>query len=88
VILGTAIGGFGVAASVSRTEPRWLAGLGVLGGALLIACAVPALAVAQGSAWVLLGLGGFVCWLVWVTATSLTLLRDSSRQDAGRLRRQ
>ena len=76
-VLGVTFGGFGLGAWQARSEPRWLAAIGIGGGALLLLGALPALAVVEGSYWIGIGLVGFLGWLFWMVAMSIRMLRTS-----------
>ena len=76
-----ALGGFGMAALVSKTAP-WLGKLAVPGAALLLAGATQSLPGLAGSSSVFIGLPGFVIWLVFVVGYSLTMIRSADSPAA------
>ena len=73
--IGTALLGLSQAGVRARLIPRWLGRASLVGGPLLIAGGMGSLAIAQGSHWLLVGLVGFVVWLVFVVTASIGLLR-------------
>lgn len=73
--LGTTFLGAARAAHTSGQTPRWQCGLGVLGGALLLAAGTASLAIADGSALLFVGIPGYAAWLVWLLATGFRLVR-------------
>ena len=77
--LGTTFIGAALAAHTSRLTPPWQRLLGVAGGGLLLAAGAANLAIADGSALLLLGLLGLAAWLVWLLATGVRLVRSNSR---------
>jgi hypothetical protein len=74
-ILGTAMLGFGMAASRTNAFTGWLRILAVSGGLILIVAALPIDLVLGGSAFGMIGLAGFLCWLLWVGVTSVKMLK-------------
>jgi hypothetical protein len=74
-VLGTVMIGFGKAANGGGKISSWLSVLSIIGGLLLILSAVPAHLVLEGSMWGMVGLGGFLCWLIWVAFTSIYMLK-------------
>jgi hypothetical protein len=73
--IGTALLGLSQAAARARLIPRWLGLAGLLGGPLLIAGGMGSVAIANGSHWLIVGLVGFIVWLVFVITASVALLR-------------
>lgn len=73
--LGTTFTGAALAARASRLTPRWQWLLGVAGGGLLLTAGVGCLAIADGSAFLFVGMPGYFAWLVWLLATGLRLVR-------------
>ena len=73
--LGTTFIGAALAAHRSRLTPPWQRLLGVVGGALLIAGGSANLAIADGSAFLFVGMPGYAAWLVWLVATGIRLVR-------------
>ena len=58
--------------------PRWQLLLGVAGGGLLLAAGAASLAIADGSAFLFVGVPGYFAWIVWVLATGVRLVRSKS----------
>jgi hypothetical protein len=81
VAVGTALVGFGRAAASARLIPTWMGPVTTIGGGLLIASALPAVAVVEGSPWMAVGLLGFLIWMVFLAFAGIALLR---RQPAVR----
>ncbi|MFY1674387.1 DUF4386 family protein [Plantactinospora sp. WMMB334] len=73
--LGTTFIGAALAAHTSGLTPRWQRLLGVAGGALLLAAGAANLAIADGSAFLFVGMPGYAAWLVWLLATGVRLMR-------------
>lgn len=73
--IGLALLGLGNAARIGRLTRRWV-DLAVLAGAgLLAVSSMPGAAILGGSPVILLGLAGFLCWLLFVATVSARLLR-------------
>jgi hypothetical protein len=81
--LGTTFIGAALAAHTSRLTPPWQRLLGVAGGGLLLAAGAASLAIADGSAFLFVGLLGLAAWLVWLLAIGVRLVRapTSDRPD-------
>ncbi len=73
--LGTTLIGVALAAHARRLTPRWQLLLGVAGGGLLLAAGAASLAIADGSAFLFVGVPGYFAWIVWVLATGVRLVR-------------
>jgi len=73
--LGTTFIGVALAAHASRLTPPWQRLLGVAGGGLLLAAGAGSLAIADGSAFLFVGLPGLAAWIVWLLATGVRLVR-------------
>lgn len=73
--IGVALLGLSQAAARAGLIPRWLGWAGLLGGCLLLAGGMGSFAISQGSRWLLVGLIGFIVWLVFVVVSSAGLLR-------------
>jgi hypothetical protein len=74
--IGITFVGAALAAHASGLTPAWQRLLGLVGGSLLLAAGVGALAIADGSALIFVGLLGFVAWLVWLLVTGVRLVRS------------
>jgi hypothetical protein len=74
--LGTTFIGAALATHTSRLTPPWQRLLGVAGGGLLLAAGAANLAIANGSAFLFVGVSGLAAWLVWLLATGVRLLRS------------
>ncbi len=73
--LGTTVIGAALAAHASGLTPPWQRSLGVAGGSLAIIAGAASLAIADGSAWLFVGLPGLAAWIVWLLATGIRLVR-------------
>jgi hypothetical protein len=73
--IAVALIGLSRAATVSALMPRWLGAAVLPGAACLLIASVFTVALINGGPWLGLALVGFVLWLVFVVATSLSLLR-------------
>ena len=73
--LGATFLGAALAAHAGGLTPPWQRSLGVAGGALLLVAGAASLAIADGSAFLFVGLPGLAAWLVWLLATGIRLVR-------------
>ncbi|HET9840593.1 MAG TPA: hypothetical protein VFQ01_01185 [Nocardioides sp.] len=73
--IGLALLALSRAARAGGLGPRWLSVLAVPGAACLWAASLFAIAIAEGAAWLFLGLAGFLVWALFVLMTSLALTR-------------
>lgn len=78
-MLGATLIGAALAAHASGLTPNWQRVLGVVGGGLLLAAGVGSMAIANGSALMVVALAGLVCWLVWLLVTGGRLVRSGQR---------
>ncbi len=78
-MLGTTCIGAALAAHATGLTPIWQRLLGLVGGSLLFAAGLGALAIADGSVLIFVGLLGSAAWLIWLLATGVRLVRSSSR---------
>ena len=76
--LGTTLIGAALATHAKRLTPRWQLLFGVAGGGLLLAAGAASLAIADGSAFLFVGVPGYFAWIVWVLATGVRLVRAQS----------
>jgi hypothetical protein len=74
--LGTTFIGAALATHAIRLTPPWQRLLGVAGGGLLLAAGAANLAIANGSAFLFVGVSGLAAWLVWLLATGVRLVRS------------
>ena len=74
--LGTTFIGAALATHASGLTPPWQRLLGVAGGGLLLAAGAANLAIADGSAFLFVGVSGLAAWLVWLLATGVRLVRS------------
>jgi hypothetical protein len=81
IALGVALLGLGRAAAHSRLVPTWMGPVSAVGGGLLVASALPAVAVVQGSAWMAVGLLGFLIWMVFLAVAGVALLGRGYRSS-------
>ena len=79
--LGTTFIGAALAAHASGLTPPWQRLLGVAGGGLLLAAGAANLAIADGSAFLFVGLPGYAAWVVWLLATGIRLVRAQKTAD-------
>lgn len=75
--VGGALLGLGRAATLARLAPPWMGRLSIVGAILLAAAAAPAVAEVHGSNILILGLLGFLCWLLLLASSCIRLLRDA-----------
>ena len=75
-MVGATLVGAALAAHASGLTPPWQRWLGLGGGSLLLVAGVGNLAIADGSALIVVGLTGFAAWLVWLVATGVRLVRS------------
>ena len=74
--LGLALLGFASAAFVARTlTPRWLAQIGMVGGALLIVSGSLPFSAIEGSKTFFLGFPGFFIWIAWLATAGATMFK-------------
>jgi hypothetical protein len=75
--LGVGLLGLSLAAVAAGLVPAWFRVVGPIGGALLIVGAVPVKAVAEGSSVAMVGLVGFVVWLVFLAVLGTRMWREA-----------
>jgi hypothetical protein len=75
VPLSLALAGLGTAAAVCGVVPRWVRPVVSTGALLLLAGGAGAVAIADGSHWLAVGVPGYVIWLGFVAITGVSLLR-------------
>lgn len=80
--LGTTFVGAALAAHAIGLTPPWQRLLGLAGGGLLLVGGAASLAIAEGSAWLFIGLPGLAAWIVWLFATGLRLVRTRAEVSA------
>lgn len=80
--LTVALGGFALAVLTSGTAPRWLAGLGLAGAAMLILGAIQVVPVLEESPTSLIAFVGFFVWISFIVAASVVMLRPAPRLEA------
>ena len=80
--LTVALGGFALAVLTSRTAPRWLAGLGLAGAAMLVLGAIQVVPVLEGSPTSLIAFAGFFVWIGFIVATSVVMVRPAPHLEA------
>ncbi|MFU8875956.1 hypothetical protein [Micromonospora sp. SL4-19] len=73
--VGVTLFGLGRAASLARVVPAWMSPTTAAGAALLIAAAMPAVAVTNGSLWFAVGAAGFAVWMLFLAVVGVSLLR-------------
>jgi hypothetical protein len=73
--IGVALLALSRAARASGLIPRWLAGLAVPGAACLFVASVFAIGIAEGAAWLFVGLVGFLVWALFVLVSGVSLVR-------------
>ena len=81
--LGATLIGAALAAHASRLTPQWQRLLGVAGGGLLLTAGAATLAIADGSAFLLVGLPGLAAWIVWLLVTGVRLMRARTADRPG-----
>jgi hypothetical protein len=75
--IAVALIGLSRAAAASALIPAWISAAALPGAGCLLVAAVFAVAITNGGAWFGLGLVGFVVWLVFMVAASISLLRKA-----------
>lgn len=73
--LGATFIGAALAAHASGLTPAWQRLVGLIGGSMLLVAGFGNLAIADGSALIIVGLLGLAAWLVWLVATGVRLVR-------------
>ena len=73
--------GLGRAAMLAGLVPRWMGPVSAIGSALLAIAAAPAVAEVQGSNLLIVGLVGFLCWLLLLALSGIRLVRDGIDKD-------
>ena len=74
--LGTTFIGAALAAHASGLTPPWQRLLAAAGGGLLLAAGAANLAIADGSAFLFVGVSGLAAWVVWLLVTGVRLVRS------------
>jgi len=75
VAVAGALFGLGRAAVISGIVPAWMERVSITGALALAAAALPIVAEVHGSKLFGLGLAGFLCWLWFVVAAAISLIR-------------
>jgi hypothetical protein len=73
--IGVALIGLSRAATASALVPGWLGAAVLPGAACMLVASVFTVALTNGGPWLALGLVGFVLWLLFMAASSISLLR-------------
>jgi hypothetical protein len=73
--IGIALAGLSAASAVSGLLPDWWKAAGLIGGLLLLGACASAPSMVDAGPGLFVGLIGFLVWLVFVTWTSIVLLR-------------
>jgi hypothetical protein len=73
--IAVALIGLSRAATASALMPAWLGAAVLPGAAFLLIASVFTVALTNGGPWLAIGLFGFVFWLAFMVATSISLLR-------------
>lgn len=76
--LAILIGALSVGSLYHAIVPRWTAWMGIVAAVLLFVNMSMSVAIIDGSAVMLVGLAGFLMWVVWLLVASVMLLRASS----------
>lgn len=82
IAIGLALLALGRAAVQSRLVPTWMGPVTAVGGGLLFASALPAVAVVQGSAWMAVGLLGFLIWMAFLAVAGIALLAPGKSETS------
>jgi hypothetical protein len=77
--IGLALLALSRAARSAGLVPRWLAMLAVPGAACLWVASLFAIAIAEGSGWLFVGVVGFLVWALFLLTTGLALVRRATR---------
>jgi len=70
-------GGFGWASVAAGLVPAWFRIIGRVGGAVLIVASIPVKAGTEGSAATMVGVLGFVIWLVFLAVLGTRMWREA-----------
>jgi hypothetical protein len=81
--LGMAIIGLSLAAVAARLVPSWFRVVGPAGGLVMIASAIPIKAVAEGVPATMIGLLGFLVWIVFLVVLGTRMWREKQEAAAG-----
>jgi hypothetical protein len=73
--IAVALVGLSRAATASALVPGWLGAAVLPGAAFLLIASVFTVALTNGGPWLAVGLVGFVLWLLFMVASSISLLR-------------
>jgi hypothetical protein len=77
IALGIALAGFSLAAAGAELVPRWFRTVGPVGGAVIILASVPVQAGAEGSPATMVGVLGFLIWLLFLVIFGLRIWREA-----------
>lgn len=77
IALGLALAGFSLAAVGSGLVPRWFRIVGPAGAAVMIAASVPVQAGAEGDPATMVGVIGFVTWVLFLLVFGARLRREA-----------
>jgi hypothetical protein len=75
--LGIALFGYSLAAVVAGVVPRWFRVVGPAGAAVIVVASVPVQAGAEGSPATMIGLLGFLTWLLFVAMCGTRMWRET-----------
>ena len=79
--LTLALGGFSLAVLTSGAAGRWIGGFGLVGAGLLFAGSLLSSLALAGSNLPMIGLPGFIIWLLWIASYGVRMVRmDAVRQ--------
>jgi hypothetical protein len=73
--IAVALIGLSRAAASTALIPAWISAAALPGAGCLLVAAVFTVAITNGGPWLALGLVGFVVWIVFMVAASISLLR-------------
>ncbi|HEX3706427.1 MAG TPA: hypothetical protein VHV76_07320 [Mycobacteriales bacterium] len=79
--IGGALLGLGRGATQAGLVPRWMGPVSTVGAILLAIAAAPAVAEVHGSKILAVGLVGFLCWLVLLATSSISLLQGTATRS-------
>lgn len=77
IALGALLCSLSIGALTAKVVPGWTAGLGIIGGVLLLTSGAFAFNMIDGGPALFIGFAGFATWVLWLVAASIRLLRTS-----------
>ena len=75
--LAVLLGSLSIGSLMHSIVPRWTAWMGIVGSVLLLAHTAVSVSVIKGDSIMIIGLVGFLMWVVWLVTASIQMLRSS-----------